>query len=58
MTLSAKSFSKTDVLRVEADIIKTLDFNLIFNTAYHFLSAFGQILDFEPKKFFLSQYVL
>lgn len=37
VNLSAKAFSKQELLKMEADIVKTLDFNLVFNTSYKFL---------------------
>ena len=43
---------------MEAIIIKTLDFNLVFNTSYNFLEPFCKLLEFEPKKFYLAQYIL
>lgn len=43
---------------MEAEIIKTLDFNLVFNTPYHFFEPFCKILNYEPKKFYLAQYTL
>jgi hypothetical protein len=43
---------------MEADIVKTLDFNLIFNTSYSFLEPFCKLVEFEPKKFYLAQYIL
>lgn len=43
---------------MEADIIKALDFNLIFNTAYHFFDPFCKIADYDQKKFYLAQYTL
>ena len=43
---------------MEADIVQTLDFDLVFNTSYHYLAPFCKLLNFEPKKQSLSQYVL
>ena len=58
VSLSAKAFSKGELLRMEADIIKALDFQLVFNTPYHFLSPFCKLAKWEPKKFYLAQYTL
>lgn len=43
---------------MEADILKTLDFNLVFNTPYHFFSPFCKIINYDPKKLCLAQYTL
>jgi hypothetical protein len=43
---------------MEAEILKTLDFNLIFNTPYHFFNPFCKITNYDPKKFYLAQYTL
>ena len=43
---------------MEADIMAKLDFNLIFNTSYHFLSPLTVLANFDLKKSCLAQYVL
>ena len=43
---------------MESQIIKALDFNLIFNTPYHFFEPFAKMAGIESKNFFLSQYLL
>lgn len=58
VSLSAKVFSKNDLLRMEAEILRALDFNLVFNTAYHFLEPFCKLLAYEPKRHSLAQYIL
>jgi cyclin B len=58
VAISAKVFTKSDILRMEAEIVRTLDFNLVFNTAYNFLEPFCCLLEYEPKRFFLAQYIL
>lgn len=58
VSLSARAFSKGDLLRMEAEILKALDFNLIFSTAYHFLAPLCKITSYDPKKFCLAQYAL
>lgn len=42
--LSANAFTKNDVLRLEADIIQTLDFNLIMNNTLKFMEPFSRII--------------
>lgn len=58
VSLSARAFSKGDLLRMEADILKALDFNLIFSTPYHFLAPLAKIVSYDPKKFCLAHYTL
>jgi cyclin B len=43
---------------MEADIVKVLEFNLIFNTPYHFFDPFCKISNYDQKKFYLAQYTL
>lgn len=56
--ISSKLFTKADLLKMEADIILTLDFDLVFNTSYHYLAPFCKLLEYEAKKLSLAQYVL
>ncbi len=46
VNISSKLFTKTDLLRMEAEIILSLNFNLVFNTPYHFLEPFCKLLNF------------
>lgn len=55
---SAKAFSKEEIIEMEADIIKTLDFDLIFDTSYKFFEPLATISKMDPKNFHLAQYVL
>ena len=43
---------------MEADIMAKLDFNLVFNTSYHFLSPLTVLANYDLKKSCLAQYVL
>ena len=43
---------------MEADIIKTLEFNLIFDTSFKFFEPLATISGLDPKNFHLAQYVL
>jgi hypothetical protein len=56
--LSAKAFTKEEILDMEADIIKELDFNLIIDSAYKFFAPLAKLSNLEPKNFCLTQYVL
>lgn len=56
--LSGRAFSKADLLRMEAEILVALDFNLVFSTPYHFLEPFCRLAGLEPKKLCLAHYAL
>ena len=55
---SAKSFTKDQIIKMEADIIEVLDFNLIFETSFKFFQPLSKICKMEQKNFHLAQYVL
>ena len=55
---SARAFSRKDIIRMEADIIETLNFDLIMGTSYRFFEALGKISNMDAKNFHLAQYVL
>lgn len=42
--LSANAFTKSDVLRLEADILQALDFNLIMNNTLKFMEPFARLI--------------
>ena len=56
--MSAKAFTKEEILDMEADIIKQLDFDLIIDSAFKFFSPLAKLSKLEPKNFCLAQYVL
>ena len=55
---AARAFTKQDVIRMEADIIETLNFDLIMGTSYRFFEALGKISHMDGKNFHLAQYVM
>lgn len=55
---AAKKFTKSDIIKMEADIIETLHFDLIMTTSYRFFEALSKICNMELKNFYLAQYVL
>jgi hypothetical protein len=56
--LSANAFTKSDVLRLEADILQTLDFNLIMNNTLKFMEPFTRLIEMSSKNMHLTQYIL
>ena len=56
--LSANAFTKSDLLRLEADILLTLDFNLIMNNTFKFMEPFVKLIKMAPKNVHLTQYIL
>lgn len=55
---SARAFTKKDVIKMEADIIEVLGFDLIMGTTYRFFEALGKLSNMDGKNFHLAQYVL
>lgn len=55
---AAKAFTKQEVIRMEAELIEVLEFNLIMTTSYRFFEALAKISGMDVKNFFLAQYVL
>ena len=55
---SAKAFTKDQIVKMEADIICTLDFNLIMETSFRFFEPLARLCKMEEKNFHLAQYVL
>lgn len=58
MHLSANAFTKNDVLKLEADILQALDFNLIMNNTMKFMEPFVRLIEMSPKNIHLTQYIL
>lgn len=58
MHLSASAFTKSDILRLEADILLTLEFNLIMDNTMKFMEPFVKLVHMTPKNIHLTQYIL
>lgn len=58
MHLSANAFTKADILRVEADILITLEFNIIMDNTVKFMEPFVKLICMAPKNIHLTQYIL
>jgi len=54
----AGQYTITEILQMEADIIKQLNFELIINSSYKFFEPLTKVIGLEPKNFHLAQYVL
>ena len=54
----AGQYTVTQILQMEADIIKQLNFQLISNSSYKFFEPLTKVIGLEPKNFHLAQYVL
>jgi len=50
------TYSKQDMLDMEASIILTLEFNLTESTTLRFLERFGRVACLESKAFMFSRY--
>ena len=58
MHFAAKAFNKHQLIQMEADIIETLEFNLIMDTSFRFFEPLAKISKMDSKNFHLAQYVL
>lgn len=55
---SAKAFTKQELIKMEADILETLEFDLIMTTSYRFFEPLAKISNMDVKNYHLAQYVL
>lgn len=58
VSISSGTFSKKDILTLEADILSVLDFELVYNTSFHFFEPFSKFMDGDQKKISLAHYIL
>jgi hypothetical protein len=60
LNISDNKFTKQDVLKLEYDIIRTLDFNFFAPTSYRFLERFRKISNTasDDQIFFFAQYLI
>jgi hypothetical protein len=56
--LSANAFTKKDILKLEADIVNELNFNLIMDNTLKFMQPFVKIIKMSDKNMHLTQYIL
>jgi transcription initiation factor TFIIIB Brf1 subunit/transcription initiation factor TFIIB len=56
--LSANAFTKKDILKLEADIVNELNFNLIMDNTLKFMQPFVKIIKMSYKNMHLTQYIL
>ena len=55
---AAKTFTKQEIIKMEAEIIQELNFDLITITSFRFFEALGKVSKMDAKNFHLAQYVL
>jgi hypothetical protein len=58
LNLCSYSYTKRDIIEMEAEVIKCLDFELIFDSSYKFLEALEVFSGINKKNFHLAQYLL
>ena len=58
VNISGNIFTREQLLATESEIVLALDFNLVFNTSYHFMSPLCKLLSYDQKKEYLAQYLL
>jgi len=52
------AYTKREILETEADIIRVLNFDLVFDASYKFLEALEVFSGMNKKNFHLAQYLL
>jgi hypothetical protein len=58
LNLCNYAYTKRDILETEADIVKILNFNLVFDPSFRFLQALEVFSGMNKKNFHLAQYLL
>lgn len=54
--MTAKAYTKAEVLRMEQEILLALDFQLVYPSSLQFLRRFSKAAESEPKTHTLSKY--
>lgn len=54
----AFQYSSSQILEMEADIVKELKFNLIVNSTFRFFEPYCEAIGLEPKNIHLAHYIL
>ena len=56
--ITDNAYTKKEILKMEIDILSTLNFNITFPTQYKFIEIYKRILNFDDKTFCFSWYCL
>lgn len=56
--ITDKAYTEKDIVRLEEQMLKALDFDLSVPTSYRFLERYSRIISLDKQTFFLSQYLL
>ena len=52
------AYNKNDLLFMENEVLKILNFNLVYPTSNDFLNILSKLFDFSEKEFFLGKYFI
>jgi len=58
LNLCGYSYTKRDIIEMEAEVVKCLNFNLVLDSSYKFLEALEVFSSINNKNFHLAQYLL
>ena len=54
-----KAYTKQEILQMEGNILRTLDFQITFSSSYLYLERYAKLLTgVTPKCYFLSRYLI
>jgi len=56
--ITDNSYTKDDILNMERQVLKVLDFNVTMTSSYQFLQRFIEYLDCEEKVKYMAQYLI
>ena len=55
---AARTFTKQEIIKMEAEIIQELNFDLVTITSFRFFEPLGKLSKMDSKNYHLAQYVL
>lgn len=56
--ITDKAYTKLEVLEMEKEVLKVLNFNLLFPSSYRFYQILAQFFKFSKKQFMFGRYLL
>lgn len=56
--ITDKAYSKEDILKMESQILSTLDFDITTPSTYRFLERFAKVINADTPMFNLARYLI
>jgi len=56
--ITDKAYTKEEILKMEQQILMTLDFNVTFPSSYRFLERYAKIINADTPLFNLARYLI